>query len=283
MAQIPCYLINLDRSPDRLRSFAAQAEDLGIVFERVAAVDGGRIGVDEQEKLIARVCGKLPVGPGEMACFLSHREVWARVGSGAAEWAFVAEDDIRFSTDAGSLFREDGWIPEDADIVKAETARQWVRMDSRLHLEVNGHAVRRLHSYHGGSAGYFVSRSAAKKLIELTEAKCDPLDHVLFHEWVGVVQQLVVYQLDPAICIQDYLVEKSAQRVGFKSTLDSDRMQSKRQFRPARPRPLHKLWREVSRPFRRIAIRAGYFLENRSGRAIIKRIPIADFVVRADS
>ncbi|MBZ0165033.1 MAG: glycosyltransferase family 25 protein [Notoacmeibacter sp.] len=282
-APIPCYLINLDRSADRLRSFAAQAAEIGIAFERVAAVDGGKIGADDQEKLIARVCGKLPVGPGEMACFLSHREVWAKIRSGTAEWAFVAEDDIRFSGDAGTLFQDSGWIPKDADIVKAETARQWVHMDSRLHSQVGGHAVRRLHSYHGGSAGYFVSKGTAEKLLELTETKCDPLDHVLFHKWVGVVQHLVIYQLDPAICIQDYLVETSAQRAGFKSTLDNDRKESRRQFRPANSKPLHKVWREISRPFRRLAIRAGYFLENWSGRAVVKRVPIDNLVARANS
>ena len=35
-----CYLINLDRSPDRLAFFTQQAASSGIVFERMSAIDG---------------------------------------------------------------------------------------------------------------------------------------------------------------------------------------------------------------------------------------------------
>lgn len=42
MAQTPIFLINLDRSPDRLAFMQEQAERLGLKLERISAVAGTR-------------------------------------------------------------------------------------------------------------------------------------------------------------------------------------------------------------------------------------------------
>jgi glycosyl transferase family 25 len=40
MAAVPAYVINLDRSTDRLAFMHQQAERFGLPFERVPAIDG---------------------------------------------------------------------------------------------------------------------------------------------------------------------------------------------------------------------------------------------------
>lgn len=40
MSQIPIYVINLDRRPDRLAGISEQLATLGLEFERIAALDG---------------------------------------------------------------------------------------------------------------------------------------------------------------------------------------------------------------------------------------------------
>jgi glycosyl transferase family 25 len=276
---IPCYYINLDRSPERDASFRAECARVGIEPTRVPAVDGRTIDAAEQARLSALKSGRLGLGPGEMACYLSHRKVWAMIRDGQAAWAFVAEDDIHFSADAGLFFKDDSWLPASGvDIVKAETARQRVRMSTHLAANAFGHKMRVLQSYHGGTAGYFVSRAGAAKLLHLTENVCDALDHVMFHEWIGVVDKLSILQLDPALCIQDYLVEKAASRVGFRSTLDKDRARSSvNAGLKKRPTGLALIKREVSRPFRRLAASLRAMVDNASGAAVVKKIPIRGF------
>ena len=268
---IPCYYINLDRSPERDASFRTECARVGIEPTRVAAVDGRSIDAAEQARLSA-----LKTGPGEMACYLSHRKVWEMIRDGEDEWAFVAEDDIHFSDDAGVFFTDTSWLPgADVDIVKAETARQRVRLSPRLHSTAHGHELRALQSYHGGTAGYFVSRPGAARLLQLTENVCDALDHVMFHEWIGVVDKLSILQLDPALCIQDYLIAKPASRIGFKSTLDTDRATSSADAGlKQRPRGLALIKRELSRPFSRLWASLRALADNVSGVAVVKKIPI---------
>jgi GR25 family glycosyltransferase involved in LPS biosynthesis len=42
MSRVPIFLINLDRSPDRLSFMQQQAERLSFAFERIRGVDGVR-------------------------------------------------------------------------------------------------------------------------------------------------------------------------------------------------------------------------------------------------
>lgn len=276
---IPCYYINLDRSPERDASFRAECARVGIEPTRVAAVDGRMIDAAEQARLSALKSGRLGLGPGEMACYLSHRKVWTMIRDGQDEWAFVAEDDIHFSENAGVFFTDSSWLPgADVDIVKAETARQRVRLSPQLHSTAHGHEMRLLQSYHGGTAGYFVSRPGAARLLDLTANVCDALDHVMFHEWIGVVDKLSILQLDPALCIQDYLVNKPSSRIGFKSTLDTDRATSSSDAGlKQRPKGLALIKREVSRPFRRLWASFLALTDNVRGVAVVKKITIRGF------
>lgn len=268
---IPIFLINLDSSQDRLAAFERMSSRLGLPFEKVSAVDASLITENEKKVLFSFRSRHLPLGPGEMACFLSHRKVWQLIIDRGIDWAFVAEDDLHLEGTA-PFFEDSTWIPDDADIVKAETARQSVVLSTNLHSTVDRHQIRQLLSYHGGSAGYFLSSGTAQLLMRETENKCDALDHVLFHKWIGIVQKLKIYQLDPAISVQDYLAHGSIKK-SFVSTLTADRFRSRTsQKLIAKPVGLAKLWREISRPFSRTARRLIDAFRNATGQAIIKRI-----------
>ncbi len=272
--QIPIFLINLDRSTDRLEEFRHRLDDLNLSFERVPAVNSSEISEVDAEKLFNFRSGRLPLGKGEMGCYLSHRKVWQMIVQQKIEWAFVAEDDLHLENTSG-FFSDTKWIPGDADIVKAETARQRVSLSTTLEASVDGHDIRRLLSYHGGSAGYFVSLRGAEILLQESERKCDALDHVLFHPWIGIVQKLTVYQIDPAICVQDYLLS-GPQKKGFASTLSSDRKSSRAsQGMTGKPSGLAKIWREISRPFVRTSRNINVAFRNASGNARIKFVPYA--------
>ncbi len=272
MQHIPIFLINLDRSTDRLEDISHRLSSIGLTFERISAVNSETIDEEQEKRLFSYSSGHLPLGKGEMGCFLSHRKVWQEIVDRGLKWAFVAEDDLHLSH-ATPFFETTDWLPEAAHIVKAETARQKVFLSTDLQSEVSGHELRRLQSYHGGSAGYFVSAKGAALLLKESERKCDALDHVLFHPWIGIVQQMAVYQMDPAICVQDYLL-RGPQKRGFRSTLNTDRKDSRQaQGLKGKPKGLAKLWRELSRPFTRLGRRALDAARNLSGTARIKFIP----------
>lgn len=190
-----CLVINLDRSPDRLATIAAEFARIGIPFERVAAVDA------RNDHLNFPAPPHL-TGP-EIACFLSHRKCWQLIADGADQYGAVFEDDAAFKSDAGPLLSNDRWVPRDADIVKLETMFGQVRL-GRIASIGNGHAVARLVGEHLGTAGYVISKGAAQRLLHRIKNLKEPIDLTLFSPNSLIFAINKTYQLVPALCVQSH-------------------------------------------------------------------------------
>ena len=96
-------LINLDRSPERLAEFQAEAARCGLAFERLPAVDGRTLTEAEIAALVDPKFRFQPMGPGEIGIFLSHREAWRIAAAGPDRWTAVMEDDVRLADDVPAL------------------------------------------------------------------------------------------------------------------------------------------------------------------------------------
>ena len=106
---IPVFVINLDRSTDRLAHVRAEFAREGLTFERFPAVDGTKL----PPELVPYFRGS-PLRPGEVGCYASHLSLWDRIaGRGGA--ALVCEDDISLPAGFAALLRSvldeapDGW------------------------------------------------------------------------------------------------------------------------------------------------------------------------------
>lgn len=196
------YLINLDRSQDRLEFMASEFERHGILFELVSAVDGRQLS-DVERKSLASLSERwpAPLSPVEIGCFLSHRRCLERIATGEDEFAVIFEDDVRLSQGAARLLSTSDWIPDDADIVKIESHGAQVLISRTVKLE-GPYSIARLLSRHLLSAGYIISRKAAQRLLPLMEKTPAPLDHFLFDPDDGPFSNMIVYQCSPAICRQ---------------------------------------------------------------------------------
>ena len=92
------FLINLDRSTERLEKAAQQLNRLNVPFERITAVDGSQLTKAEIdaafdiEQAERRTAYNLTIG--EMGCYLSHGECWRRIIAEALDFAIVLEDDL---------------------------------------------------------------------------------------------------------------------------------------------------------------------------------------------
>ncbi|RWP00571.1 MAG: glycosyltransferase family 25 protein [Mesorhizobium sp.] len=216
-----CLVINLDRSRDRLAHMTAEFASLGVQFERVAAIDAqdrpdlARMPLRVKRKSLLRLTD------AEIACLLSHKACWAIIAAGDDDYGAVFEDDIVFSAKAGALLADAGWIPADADIVKLETFFKKTTI-ARKHVSAGpGFSVSRLHRIHIGTAGYIVSRQAARDLINATEDIGIPVDHVVFNPGLATSSSKTIYQLVPALCVQDQFLGDKA--IGLPSLLKSER------------------------------------------------------------
>lgn len=242
------YLINLDRSPERLAWFMGQVEGKGLDVVRVPAVDARQLPNEEFERLLKLTSGHNSMSPAEMGCLLSHRKVWQLVADGEDQWGFVAEDDIHLSADAPKFLRDGSWIPAGAEIVRAETDTHRRELSYKIWGEPFGHELRRAKSKQFGSGGYFVSRETAARLLAHTERHVEPADVILFSHVAGLLHEVVSLQLCPAICVQDvWITPQHADGALFSEIADVRQQFHRFDPRSARRQGAAKFGREVKR------------------------------------
>lgn len=253
---IPFFLINLDRSPDRLRWMQHRTAELGISLSRVSAVDGRNLPAEEVQRWSGVVHSRFGMGPNEIACFLSHRKIWQMIVAERTPWSFIAEDDIYISDNLKQFLANADWIPASADLVKAETVKQRVWLSPKSECEHLGHSLIELQSFHGGSAGYFVSLACAAKLLDSTSNFCVPLDQVLFNQDFPPAQPLKIFQVLPALVAQDWVVNIPDAKPKFESLLLGER----NQFHGKKQRKSQSLaglaWYKVSNPIKKVSRRS---------------------------
>lgn len=186
------YVINLDRHRDRLVHMQAELD--GIAFERIPAIDGSK---------------NPPTANGltrfELACLESHRIAWRKFLAGAESHACFLEDDLRVKPGFAALLGGTTWIPEDAHSVKLDTYFQKIRLGERLD-GAGGREIARLYSRHESAAAYILSRHGAARYLELSESATTPADYALFPNAPRRLG-LSIYQLVPAVAIQDHLLK----------------------------------------------------------------------------
>jgi glycosyl transferase, family 25 len=224
------FVINLDRNPERLEHMRGQLR--GIAFERIAGVDGTK---------------SPPTANGltrfELACLASHQIAWRQFLDGSEEHACFLEDDLHIRPDFESLIRDEAWIPSDAHSVKLDTYLQRVKLgDARPAPQ--GRQIARLYTRHESSAAYLLSRYGAERYLELTAKPTAPADYSLFPKYPHRLG-LRVYQLSPAIAIQDHLLPAGEGGHTFPTAMASSEA--------SRPRTIEKVSRETVRLVSQVA------------------------------
>ncbi|MGS1093816.1 glycosyltransferase family 25 protein [Aquamicrobium terrae] len=241
-----CYLINLDRSPERLERMAAVFAGVGIEFARIPAVDGKLLSAEEQRHWLSDGDTPYELTAGEIGCFLSHRKCWEVIAGSSESHFVIFEDDIHIGRNATEILSRVDWIPADADIVKIETFLHPTQMQRKPASVVCGRKITRLWRTHFGTGGYIISSSAASKLLSLSGKLSCPVDHFLFDPRFSGFSSLVIYQMSPALCVQEVALNSKDVDPVLSSTLHRERNPL---GRDTTRKGLRKLRREIGRPF----------------------------------
>lgn len=186
------YLINLDRDAARLAHMRNQLN--GVAFERISAIDGSN--VPPTIKGLTRF---------ELACLESHRIAWRQFLNGPDGCACFLEDDLHIRPGLAPLTANGSWIPPDAHSVKLDTYLQKIEL-GRKRVAIGARQIARLYSRHQSSAAYILTREGAARYLDLTARASLPADYALFPNHSRRLG-LRIYQLCPAIAIQDHLLE----------------------------------------------------------------------------
>jgi glycosyl transferase family 25 len=183
-AEIGIYVINLDRSEQRLAQIGANLAQHGFDFTRVSAVDGRLLPPDApiplDRDIFKRDNGR-DVLPGEIGCFMSHLNVLAALRDSSHSFGVILEDDglvnDQFRPTLEGLTKVEGW-----DLVKLVNNR--TKMFKAAYTLENGVEIGRcLHGPSGSSAAYIVRRSSAQALIDGLSPMRGPYDVELEAGW----------------------------------------------------------------------------------------------------
>lgn len=256
---IPCYYINLDQSTARAQHMEAEFERLGIRPIRYPAVVGLTMAEDEQRALNPLAPNAWVLSSGEIGCFLSHRNTWELIANNDAPFGAVFEDDIRFADDAAAFLNASDWIPEGVDCIKLDTSDRRVLLSDAQGVEGSTRQLLKSYSEMTGCAGYIVSKRFAQTILDQMATMIAPLDIQLYNPIYASFPGMAVWQLSPAICIQQFTDTKSQflAPTAEVSIIHDSRTATRQQTQPKLEFGGAKIWREICRPFYKIRDRIG--------------------------
>lgn len=172
------FLINLDRSPERLDMQQKQFDERGLTFTRIPAVDGSTIDPSKEPGFdnlgYRRRHGKTP-NANEIGCYLAHMRAIDAFMHCGAEFGIILEDD-------GALM--DGF----EDVIEALTAKPKLWDVVKLNRRHNGlpvrcakltdtHALVSYFSKQAGAVGYLLNRKAGARYQQKMLPMQVPYDH----------------------------------------------------------------------------------------------------------
>lgn len=253
-----CHVINLAGRPERLAHMRAVLGGIGIAFQRFDAIDIPRSRQHPAFGLIPPMRIR-PWSAGELACLLSHYEVWKLIAAGEERYAAVFEDDLHVDPRLARLIKDRSALPPDADLVKLETVSLPVWLARR---ELPGPADTRfaaIRSLHYGCGAYIVSRDTAALLVRSIGAFDLPPDDVMWGIDHPLCRKLRRYQVLPALVAQDIILPAEQRTPALASSLE-----------PARAEAAKVL--EQLAPQRRSLFLRGVFKLGRMARALRSRV-----------
>ncbi len=197
--KLATYLINLDRSQDRLAYSKLEFERYGMDFTRIQAVDGRELDIaDFPQSTRNGWAYHTPLTINEVACYKSHLKALRSFLDSDATHAMVLEDDFAFVEDPMPCLQKLIAL-EDWDIVKLYN---WKKRSMKKYFTSFMTDQRRPYSLYFNAStaicntGQIFSRSGAKKFLDKKNHFYRPVDVELKHYWE---QKLRIKSLFPPI------------------------------------------------------------------------------------
>lgn len=182
------FLINLDRSPQRLTFMQEQADKVGLVFERIAGVDGFKAVpewmVDEFRHS--------PLSSGEIGCYASHLICAKLIVEREMPFGVILEDDSALDDDfVSTALKAAHGAPVGWDYIHLSTVykRPVVQVS-----DINGRMLVKHTRLPVNTAAYVLSNAGARKLLR-PRKRVRPVDMEVRYGWLDDLQ---IYGVFPA-------------------------------------------------------------------------------------
>jgi len=191
--RIDFYVINLDRSVDRMKQFAKDFESFPIPFIRVSGIEGQTltIPIENYDALKFFSYVGREATPGDIGCYLSHLKVLRMFLESGKEFALICEDDAAPTPECYEAIEQAIAHSESWDLLRLYARRH------EASLLISYRSLTSVHnlctSIHGmdDAAAYVVHRRAAEILVKKLVPMVCQYDNALFQGRLGVREATV--------------------------------------------------------------------------------------------
>ena len=168
MADRKIFVINMDKSADRLAFVKGQLDGLSIGFERIAGVDAASLSEADIAKVyspeINRKCYVRPLHRGQIACYLAHMKAWRAIVEQNLDYAVILEDDVYiYDAFVGALSALESSYPN-WDFVRLEENSKPKKIFSERKITPSASLAVYINTP-GGATSYALTAAAAKKML----------------------------------------------------------------------------------------------------------------------
>lgn len=254
MSQIPCFYINLDRSPERRVFSEEQFARIGITATRIPAVDGKNLPDGIRDRLTARAATHWRMSNGEIACSLSHISIWERMVNEEIPLAAILEDDVLLSPDIKQLLDDPSWIPVGVDCVKIDTSTLRAFHTDFQSTSIDGFRLSRPITDLRSTGAYIITRTRAAHLLRQAQVIGGPVDVQMFTVIDPAFINPDYRQLHPAVATQslDEGDRSFLPDAGAESTINNTETKTYKRLRFGPQKVVRELYRPFKRPVQKL-------------------------------
>lgn len=212
MSSLPIVFINLSKDAERRERMTAQFAQMGLAASRLPAVWWADLSEAEQKRLFCapQSHGRYfkPLSNGEKGCYASHLRSWQQLLDGDAPAMVVFEDDVRLLPQLPQALAAIEALPADGswDMIKLY-GREPEKIANQGPLVAGGLQLISYQRVPSFAAGYVISRSGARKMLEARVPFDRPVD-VDIRFWFE--NDLRVYGVYPSVIALDDTSEVSS-------------------------------------------------------------------------
>ena len=213
------YVISLANAHERRTHVTQEFGQKGVNFEFFDAITPEQIN-DLAVKFGLNITNA-NLTKGELACLFSHVSLWQKAIDENLDYIAIFEDDVYLGENADYFLNDDGWIPEECEVIKLEKFSNYCST-KKTPIIIQERQINIIKEMHLGASGYILSQNICQYLLGYIN-NSNPIiavDHILFENILNDNTHKI-YQMKPALCIQSDRLH-SVQKV-FKSTLEDDR------------------------------------------------------------
>ena len=192
------FVINLDKSKERLNSFRKAFDSLGLKIEKIPAVDGQDLDIETYANDLdcQKEMGR-GMQPGEIGCFLSHKKALEKFLITESKYAIVFEDDAipedGFKDTVDAVIKK--FLQNNENVAAINLGALDFKYSSKV-LVINNSILRCAHRFPMLATAVLWTRSGAKNFLDNSSSITMPYDNFLRVLFTGTNS---VFSIQPPI------------------------------------------------------------------------------------